>query len=146
MDTGPLAHPRIALLGRRPYEAMPEYISAFDCCLVPFAINRLTEGVNPIKLREYLAAGRPVVATALPEILPYAGVLELAASPEEFVTAVGRALAPAYDGPEARERRRERVAGESWDLAAERIDRLLQGLIERPPGEPAAKHSAGGSA
>jgi O-antigen/teichoic acid export membrane protein/glycosyltransferase involved in cell wall biosynthesis len=136
-DTAPLAHPRIALLGRRPYEAMPEYIAAFDCCLVPFAMNRLTEGVNPIKLREYLAAGRPVVSTALPEVLPYAGVVELAASPAEFVAAVRRALAPSGDTAAARRARRERVAGESWDAAAERIDRLIRGLIEPPPGSPA---------
>jgi glycosyltransferase involved in cell wall biosynthesis len=121
------------LLGRRPYEAMPQYIAAFDCCLVPFAMNRLTEGVNPIKLREYLAAGRPVVSTALPEVRPYADVVELVATPTEFVAAVHRVLAPDYDDAAARGHRRERVAGESWDAAAERIDVLLRGLIESQP-------------
>ncbi len=136
MDTASLAHPRIAMLGRRPYTAMPQYIAAFDCCLVPFAMNRLTEGVNPIKLREYLAAGRPVVSTALPEVLPYADVVELAATPADFVAAVHRALAPGYDDAAARRRRRERVTGESWDAAAERIDGILRGLLEPQQGSP----------
>ena len=71
-DPAPLAHPRIRLLGRRDYADMPAYVQAFDACLVPFARTRLTAGVNPIKLREYLAAGRPTVATELPETVPYA--------------------------------------------------------------------------
>ena len=124
-----LRHPRIALLGRRPYATMPAYIAAFDCCLVPFAVNRLTDAVNPIKLREYLAAGRPVVATPLPEVLPYAEFVELASSPAEFSDGVMAALAPANDEPAARRRRQERVEGETWDVAAEHIRRLLHELL-----------------
>ena len=128
IDTAALAHPRIRLLGRRPYDEMPRYIGAFDCALVPFAHTRLTAGVNPIKLREYLAAGRPVVSTALPEVMPYADVVELADDPEEFAAAVVRALAPENDTAAARERRRARVAGESWDKAASRIEPSLRAL------------------
>ena len=124
-----LRHPRIALLGRRPYAAMPAYIAAFDCCLVPFAVNRLTEAVNPIKLREYLAAGRPVVATPLPEVLPYAELVELAGSPAEFFDGVMAALAPTNDEPAARRRRQARVEDETWDAAAAHMRRLLRGLL-----------------
>lgn len=123
-----LRHPRIALVGRRPYEEMPAFLNAFDCCLVPFARNRLTEGVNPIKLREYLAAGRPVVATALPEIEPYADVVELASSAEEFSLRTQRVLA-SEDSELSRARRRDRVAGESWDRAADRIEELMSRLV-----------------
>lgn len=123
-----LRHERIALVGRRPYEEMPGCLHAFDCCLVPFARSRLTQGVNPIKLREYLAAGRPTVATGLPEIEPYREVVELAASPAEFAIKVNAILSEP-DTEAARSGRRERVAGESWDRAAETIEELMLKIV-----------------
>ena len=129
-DVAPLRHPRIALLGERPPDSMPAYIGAFDCCLIPFIVDPLTEAVNPIKLREYLAAGRPVVSTAIPEVVPYGDVVALAEAPAEFADAVVRALGnPDSDTEEARARRRERVAGDSWDAAAARVEQLLDGLM-----------------
>jgi glycosyltransferase involved in cell wall biosynthesis len=125
VDLAPLRHPRIALLGHRPYDKIPGYVQAFDACLVPFEVNRLTAGVNPIKLREYLAAGRPVVSSDLPEVRPYADVVELVAGPEGFPEAVKRAVSTA--GGETH--RQERVAGESWDRVAERVARLLRPLV-----------------
>jgi glycosyltransferase involved in cell wall biosynthesis len=124
VDPSVLRHPRIRLLGARPYTTIPGYLQAFDCCLIPFAGGRLSEGVNPIKLREYLAAGRPVVSSALPEVEPYADVVALARTPAEFAAAVvGQLAVP--DTEAARARRRTRVAGESWDAAAARIEPLL---------------------
>ncbi len=133
-DISPLDHPRIVHVERRPYEEMPSFIQRFDACLVPFARNRLTQGVNPIKLREYLAAGRPVVATALPEIEPYGDVVELVRTRDGWPAAVARALAA--DDEDARAIRRQRVAGESWDVAFERIEALLTPLLERAPRRP----------
>jgi glycosyltransferase involved in cell wall biosynthesis len=130
IDVRALEHPRLVLLGRRPYDAIPGYLAAFDTCLVPFRDNELTRGVNPIKLREYLAAGRPVVSSPLPEVLPYADVVELASSSEEFFPAVQRTLAPGYDMPARREARRRRVAGESWDSRAQTIERLMWALLK----------------
>jgi glycosyltransferase involved in cell wall biosynthesis len=131
-DTSPLDHPRIVLLGQRPPDSMPAYIGAFDCCLIPFIIDPLTEAVNPIKLREYLAAGRPVVSTAMPEVVPYGDVVALAEDPAAFAEAVERVLAdPESDTDEARARRRARVADESWDAAAARIEQLLGDTLRR---------------
>lgn len=127
-----LEHPRIALLGYRPFATMPAYIGAFDCCLVPFRLNGLTEAVNPIKLREYLAAGRPVVSSAMPEVEAYGDVVALARTPAEFTDAVMRTLDdPGADTDEARDRRRSRVAGESWDVAAARVRELVDPLMGR---------------
>jgi glycosyltransferase involved in cell wall biosynthesis len=130
IDVRALEHPRLVLLGRRPYDAIPAYLGAFDTCLVPFRDNELTRGVNPIKLREYLAAGRPVVSSPLPEVLPYADVVELASSSEEFFPAVQRTLAPGYDTPPRREERRRRVTSESWDSRARTIERLMWALLK----------------
>jgi glycosyltransferase involved in cell wall biosynthesis len=125
VDTRELAaHPRVRLLGRRPYETMPAYLAAFDVCLVPFARSALTEGVNPIKLREYLAAGRPVVATPLPAVREYAEVVRLADDPASFAAAVREEVAGAHD-PDLVARRRAAVTADSWEAAAERIAVLL---------------------
>ena len=129
-DVGPLErHPRITLLGRSPYEAIPAYLSAFDCCLIPFAITPLTVAVNPIKLREYLAAGRPVVSTPMPEVLPYRDVVSIADGGAPFADATMASLDPSNDTAEARRLRRARVRGESWDAVAARIDSLLRELL-----------------
>jgi glycosyltransferase involved in cell wall biosynthesis len=118
----------IVLLGRRPYAAMPGYLHAFDACLVPFARSRLTAGVNPIKLREYLAAGRPTVATDLPEVRPYGYVVETVDAPVQWPQAVARALANDDEG--ARARRRASVAGDSWERTADRVEALIRPLLD----------------
>ena len=123
------SHPRIALLGRRPYDAMPAYIAAFDCCLIPFKVNRLTVAVNPIKLREYLAVGRPVVSVSLPEVLPYADVVRIAKSRSDFAGAVTEVLARP-DGDDVRSARRARVELESWDVVAESLAAIIRTIFE----------------
>jgi glycosyltransferase involved in cell wall biosynthesis len=129
-DVSMLRHDRIELLGVRPYESMPAYISNFDCCLIPFQVNRLTVAVNPIKLREYLAAGRPVVSTPLPEVSRYGDVATIA-SREDFVGAVVDVLSSS-DPESARHARRLRVAGESWDRVAATIEALFSPLLPPP--------------
>lgn len=129
-EVSSLRHPRIVHLGQRPYDSMPAYLAAFDCCLVPFKVNRLTAAVNPIKLREYLAAGRPVVSTPLPSVLKYGAVIELADGADAFSAGVLRSLEPAADTPAMRIRRREAVATESWDAVAEMIRPVLLALAD----------------
>ena len=60
--------PNVKLLGRRPYDELPRYCKAFSVGVMPFALNELTTNVNPIKMREYLSGGLPVVSTDLPEV------------------------------------------------------------------------------
>lgn len=127
-DLTGLRHPRVKLLGPRPYETIPAYLATFDCCLIPFKINRLTVGVNPIKLREYLAAGRPVVSTPLPEALRYGAAMTIAENPASFAGAVIESLHPSQDTAESRARRRAAVAGESWDAVVAAIEPYLQRL------------------
>ena len=105
----------IRFVGQKPYADLPAYAAAFDVALVPFAVNDLTVAVNPIKLREYLAAGVPVVASAIPEIEALADnpMVQTACGPEEFVAAV-RAALDAPRSPEARRQAADRVANETW--------------------------------
>jgi glycosyltransferase involved in cell wall biosynthesis len=82
-------------LGRKPYADLPAYCKEFNIGLVPFKINDLTKAVNPIKLREYLAAGLPVVSTPLPEAKRCSAWVRVASNSEEFIEAVLAELAQA---------------------------------------------------
>lgn len=85
--------PNIMLLGEKPYEQLPSYLHRFDVALIPFLENELTRATNPVKLYEYLAAGKPVVSTYLPELETVAGGLTLVArTPEDFEHAIERSL------------------------------------------------------
>ena len=109
-------------LGRRPYEQLPAYCKAFDVGLIPFKINELTRAVNPIKLREYLAAGLPVVSSPMPEVKLYSHLIEVADTAEGFVRAVEAALAT---GPDARTIRTAAMALETWSGKVDQICRHL---------------------
>jgi len=112
--------PNVELLGRKPYEALPSYLKAFDVGIIPFKLNELTRNVNPIKLREYLSAGLPVVSTDMPEVARYvsaAGELSNACTVvrhhEDFDAAVVRALA--NDSAALRRARSQAMQAETWE-------------------------------
>jgi glycosyltransferase involved in cell wall biosynthesis len=114
VDTAHLRkYPNLHFLGRKGYDQLPGYCKAFDVGLVPFAINELTLNVNPIKLREYLSAGLPVVSTALPEVRHFPDACRVAETPEEFEQAVVAALAEG--APDQRRRRSNAMRVETWE-------------------------------
>jgi len=132
-----LTAPNVHLLGRRPYADLPRYLAGFDCCLIPFRACPLTAAVSPVKLYEYLAAGRPVVSTPLPSVLPFAGAVLVAAG-RRFLEAVDEAVAGAGDAAAAAARRR-RVHTHTWDQRVARILDALRGVEDARGGllEPA---------
>ena len=78
--------PNLHWLGARPYEQLPAITKGFDVCLMPFAINAATEYINPTKALEYMAAGRPVVATAINEVKSnFSGVSRIARNHDDFI-------------------------------------------------------------
>ena len=117
----------VRLLGRRPYAELPSYCKGFDAAILPFRINELTLAVNPLKLREYLAAGLPVVATPLPEVERYRGAVALASDRDAFLAAVEAAVAPENRGPRAS--RVEAVRDESWDAKTEELSAIVQRFL-----------------
>ncbi|MBV9391148.1 MAG: glycosyltransferase, partial [Verrucomicrobia bacterium] len=73
-------------LGLRSYEQLPSYAKAFNVCMVPFALNQATEYVNPTKVLEYMAAGRPVVTTAVEDIvIQFGHIAKIAKDRNDFV-------------------------------------------------------------
>lgn len=105
-------------LGHKNYETLPQYLSRFDYCLIPFKLTEMTQGVNPVKFWEYLASGKPILSTPLPEI------------PPEFVTPVTEDLFPGFtpptDTPGEREARISAAQQNAWPERAKKILGLLE--------------------
>ena len=114
-------------LGARPYEQLPAYCKGFDVGLVPFVINDLTRAALPIKLREYLAAGLPVVSTPLPELASLADLVLSAADAQQTVTAVEAAL---RTNPERRRQLSLAMSQETWDCKLAQIERALSAVAD----------------
>src|ERR1041385_6994686 len=86
VDTAQLPQrPNLHWLGQRSYTDLPNYCKGFDVCLMPFALNESTEFINPTKALEYMATGRPIVSTAVPDVVTnFGSVVAVARNPEEF--------------------------------------------------------------
>ena len=119
--------PNVIFAGQQPYETLPRWAAAFDVAVIPYLPTRQVKNANPLKLREYLATGKPVVSTTTPETARFAEVVALADTGEEFVAAIEAALA--QDSPELHRRRQESVKGASWNdrfrQTAEAVDEVL---------------------
>lgn len=85
--------PNVILTGPKKIDELPAYLQYFDCTLIPFKKNTLTRSIYPLKVNEYLAAGRPVVATDFSEdIKNFGDVIYVAKSNDEFVHLIDRAI------------------------------------------------------
>jgi glycosyltransferase involved in cell wall biosynthesis len=127
-------------LGQRAYDDLPAFLKAFDVCLMPFALNEATRYINPTKTLEYMTAGKPIVSTAVPDVVRnFAPVVDVAHSPAEFVLAVRRA----FENPELQriEEGLRRASGASWEAVVGSMRRhMLEAL---PRGDRPAPHQPG---
>jgi hypothetical protein len=111
------------MIGRKPYQLLPNYAKAFDAAMVPFAVNELTLAANPLKMREYLAAGLPVVATALPEAERMKAVLHVARDKSDFLRRLDSIIESGKTGPQLKIS--ETMECESWDHKVEELSRIF---------------------
>lgn len=120
----------VHLLGQQPYAALPSYCRGFDVGLIPFRMNELTLRVNPLKLREYLAAGLPVVSTPLPEVVRYQGVVRIAVNKDGFLQEIEAALKERSS--EEDRRRVEAMRREGWEARVADMSGVVEArLAER---------------
>jgi glycosyltransferase involved in cell wall biosynthesis len=128
-------------LGRREYDQLPSYTKAFDVCLMPFALNEATEYINPTKALEYMATGRPIVSTAVPDVVSnFSAAVNIAISQDCFVEMCVRALTNPDE--EAIQRGLSMANDNQWDA----IVAKLEGHIEDALRRKAAARKAGSSA
>lgn len=110
----------VRFLGRKPYSELPAYCKAFDVAINPFAISELTLAANPLKVREYLAAGLPVVSTDIPEVHVLADCL-VGRDHDDFISKIEQALAD----PKPRQEVSDAIAHESWDAKVNELRCLI---------------------
>jgi GT2 family glycosyltransferase/glycosyltransferase involved in cell wall biosynthesis len=118
------ALPNVHRLGFKRYEEIPCYGSGFDVGLMPWLDTEWIRHSNPIKLKEYLALGLPVVTTAFAEAWAYRDWLRIAGSRREFVELVRQTLADG--GASSAAQRRAVVAGSDWSRKADRLIELAE--------------------
>jgi len=121
--------PNVRLLGQRPYDEMPQYLYHFDVAMIPFKVNPITDATDPVKLYEYLAGGKPVVSTALPEVASRPAPIHVARTSADFVPLLDEALQET--DPALAEQRRRFAAGETWQARYRQIDAALQSVSPR---------------
>jgi glycosyltransferase involved in cell wall biosynthesis len=143
----PAALPRrsnLHWLGGQPYEQLPAITKGFTVCMMPFALNAATEYINPTKALEYMAAGRPVVSTALDEVRTnFGGVARIARSREEFLAlCVRESVAPS-------QRRIERglaLASENtWEAITEKMERHVLEVLAAKSGRGVSRSRTPGT-
>jgi glycosyltransferase involved in cell wall biosynthesis len=112
-------------LGQRQYSELPAHVKGFDVCLMPFALNEATEYINPTKTLEYMAAGKPIVSTAISDVVHnFTPVVAVAHSAPEFVAAVREAIESPND--ELISRGLEQARGNSWESIVARMERIIR--------------------
>jgi glycosyltransferase involved in cell wall biosynthesis len=118
------AKPNVRLLGKRAHTELPGYAQHWMASLLPFRDNAQIRACNPLKLREYMAAGRPIISTGFPALQPYLDLISVAAGPRSFAAA----LAASAQEPDRTPQRQQRVQGETWEARAADIERAIAQL------------------
>ena len=114
-------------LGPRPHYELPGYSQHWDVSLLPFRDNAQIRACNPLKLTEYLAAGKPVVGTDFPALRRFEPLVSVCPDADSMVRAIEMSLEQAHD-PEHQSRLRQAVANDSWQARARQVSAWLEDL------------------
>jgi glycosyltransferase involved in cell wall biosynthesis len=128
------ARRNVHFLGAKSTRELTPYPQHFQVCIMPYRIDGYTKYIYPLKLHEYLASGRPVVASRIPSLQGLEDVLSLATTREEWSSAIQQALSALTDSPELRGARQRVAQSHDWNILVRRIaEKILQRLgIESP--------------
>lgn len=118
----------IHYLGSKSYNDLPLYISSWDVALIPFAINESTKFISPTKTPEYLAAGKPVVSSAITDVIhPYGmeSLVHIYTTPQEFIAQVTQELKN-QDKTKWLEQVDEFLTTISWDITCDNMIKIVE--------------------
>ena len=126
--------PNIHYLGQHPYQALPQFLSGWDVCLLPFALNEATRYISPTKVLEYMAAELPIVSTNITDVArPYGEIVAIAHDAASFIAACEAALAMTAEQKETMvQKMRGVLAGTSWHATVQQMRDLLASTPPRP--------------
>lgn len=126
-DISSIDLPNVHLLGSKPYAEIPSYLEHFDVCVIPFVLNEVTKATDPVKLYEYLARGKPVVATAMAELAECGDLIYIAGDADDYAVQLDRAVAE--NDPLLRERRMAYAAANTWEQRCQTLDSAIRGAF-----------------
>lgn len=120
----------IRIVGAQPYASMPEWMQAFDACIVPHVCSAFTESLNPIKLWEYFAVGKPIISTPVAGFRDYPKLVYLAKDAEGFAAAHAKA---SLEDPILAVQRRAVAQANSWTCRIDAVEACLSAIRLRAP-------------
>lgn len=112
--------PNVSMLGEKNYREIPLYLSDFDVCLIPFVLNDLIKGVDPVKMYEYFSQGKPVVITDMAEISQLADLLYVGKDADDFAAKIDEAVRE--NDPGRRQKRIEYAKANTWSARVDVIE------------------------
>lgn len=121
--------PNVFLLGRRDVKEVPSYIHACDVCIVPYLCDDYTKAIDSLKLYEYFACGKPVVATDIPVIREHGQVVYVAKDGDDFILKLEEALVSFT--PSRRALQRSIAMQNTWDKRVEQVSFLIQAALHK---------------
>lgn len=122
------ASSRVVRIPAQNYDDLPALARAASVLIMPYADAPVTRAMQPLKLKEYLATGKPTVVTELPSVREWKVCLDIAKSPDEFAATVKLRLQSGL--PECQQLARQRLSDECWTAKARRFERLIDGATE----------------
>jgi glycosyltransferase involved in cell wall biosynthesis len=122
--------PNVRFTGAIPYSELPSWIAGCDVLVLAYKHDEMTRQINPLKLKECLATGKPVISVNFSEAAKFSPHVRLAAGADDFVNQIREALTDSEEGNRQIERRRL-VESDSWETRAEELGRLIDELVER---------------
>ncbi len=142
-------HANIHYMGQKQYSELPAFLSGWDVCMLPFALNEATRFISPTKTLEYMAAERPIVSTPVRDVeRPYSDIVTIARSADEFIAAIERALTSPEEHASRVKRMRDVLARTSWRQTAKQMHELMERVTmqQTQPAAIASASSAGAAA
>lgn len=119
----------VFFLGERRHKDIPRYINGFDVCLMPHKLNDLTKSMDPIKLYEYLATGRPIVSTFIPCLERFSPYAYLSRTTDEFISNIRKSLSEKESS--LQEQRRSFAKQNTWEVRANQVVETLEDYLSR---------------
>jgi GT2 family glycosyltransferase/glycosyltransferase involved in cell wall biosynthesis len=118
------ALPNVHMVGEVPYSRLPSYLHAFDVCLLPYRICEYALASDPMKVWEYMSAGKPIVAVRFPEIERLKDLITLTSTPSQFVDGIRRGIEE--NDPELEQRRIAYARENTWQRRAEELRKAVE--------------------
>jgi len=118
--------PNIHYLGRKPYRLLPNYLKEFDVCIIPFKQSATAISSSPIKFYEYLASGKPVVSTCIPDVARFGRMVMVPGTREEFIRGIRLLLAEPEDQKNMRRALQLSIArANTWDSRYRQLKTIM---------------------